>query len=291
MSGPWPRARAVTSALLAVVAVAGYFLFVSTVRADPGRLSELVVTRPGVPGLEAVAGSRRPLTASQLPFSPPRAAAGHPEQIGGYTAEWQSRATSPTGAGGRAVTANLVLEALPDSASARQVQAEAIQRYTDRRALAASSLAIASQFTVPGVPGSQGVSYNSVRPGGPSTGTGYVVAFHSGRVVALTFLQTTTPAVGAAAAASFARAEHGLLATGEPGFSLSVTQRPAGPSTVYWIVALLVVPAAPALPSWAHRLRARRAARQLARARYGVRSRGAKAVRRHRTPAWARPRR
>ena len=286
MNAPRTRTRLIASALVIVLAAVGWLAFVSSTSAVPSRLSALVIADPGLPGLKAEPGGRRPIAANVLPFPPAAKATGGGADTGGYAASWQTSAKSAAGA----TTANVLLELLPDRSSAGHVRTTAVQRYTDPKALAQSSLAVTSHFTVPGVPGAAGIALASTRTGA-STGTGYAVTFQLDRAVAIEFVQAASGTAGRGDTATMARAEYRLLRHAEPGFSLAVTSRPLVASLVYWAVAVALAGSLLLVPWWLGRRRTRLALKQQARVHYEIRSRGRKAVRRHQTPAWARPRR
>lgn len=289
-----PRARTIASAGLLVVALVGYLVFVSSTKADTTRISGLVITQPPVKGLKPLKNGRRSVPASSMPFAAAtKAAKLHPDQTGAYATAWQAPAPGKgkASSSSSSLSANLLVELLPDTATATKVRREAVHSYTDTKALAKSSLAIASRFSVKGVPGSTGVMFTSTRPGASPTTAGYAVAFQFQRAVVVDFVQAPTSGGGVPDSSAIARSEYRLLHAAEPGFSLSVTSRPALPSLIYWIVAVAVASLPLLVPWWVRWRRERRAARRDARALYEVRSRGHKAVRRHRSPAWARPHR
>jgi hypothetical protein len=108
-------------------------------------------------------------------------------------------------------------------------------------------------------------------------------------VVAVEYLQSSTGGLSRTDATTIARAEHALLERNEPAFSLTRTTRPLALSVVYGLVTLLVAGLILFLPGLVRRRRARRQARREEQARYELRARGGKAMRRRRPPAWAQP--
>jgi hypothetical protein len=272
--------RILASAVV-VVAVAGYVVFVKSTRVDRASLSTLVIDRTGVSALKS-----KPVESELVPpqksayAAVKRAAASDPDGTGGDGKEW--RGSTASGA-----AATQLVELLPSSAQARTVRAEAEAAYADAASLKAAHTTVTAHFTVPAAADAYGVSFATAASSTTSATTGTAIVFQQGRVVAVTYLQSSTGRLSRADATTMARAEDALLEREEPSFSLTQTTRPLALSVVYFLVTVLVAGLILLLPGLARRRRARRQARREEQARREYRARGAKSLRRRRQPAWA----
>jgi len=277
-----PLPKVVASAVVVVAAV-GYVVFVQSTRIDRASLSALVIDQTGVTALKAKPVQSEFVAPQKSAFAAvKRAAASDPDGTGGYGREWSGSTAS-----GDAATQ--LVEILPTSAQARLVRDEAEAEYSDASALKAAHTTVTARFTVPAAANAFGVSVATAKSSTTSATTGTAIVFQQGRVVAVEYLQSSTGGLSRTDATTIARAEHALLERNEPAFSLTRTTRPLALSVVYGLVTLLVAGLILFLPGLVRRRRARRQARREEQARYELRARGGKAMRRRRPPAWAQP--
>jgi hypothetical protein len=153
--------------------------------------------------------------------------------------------------------------------------------------LKAAHTTVTARFTLPDAGDAFGVSFVTAKTSTTSATSGSAVVFQQGRVVAISYLQSSSGGLNRADAAAIARAEHSLLEQSEPTFSLARTTRPLGLSLLYGLVTIVVASLVVILPGLRRRRRASRQARREEQARREYRARGGKAMRRHRPPTWA----
>lgn len=218
--------------VILVMAGIGYQLVVPVTQLERSRLSRLVVAQPGVKELDVkpMRSDAQPVDRSGL-RSLVAAAKASPDQTGIYATEWVARTQRDA--------AQVAVILTPSPAVARRVSSELAMISLGANAETPSGLTRLSSSAVPGVPGSSRSAF------GMTTKTGVApelaaAEFRFGDVVVLD--QDVAGPASVADAEAIARAEYRHLGTVEPGFSLSVTHRPAL-ATVLWVAAAVSVAA------------------------------------------------
>jgi hypothetical protein len=276
------RTPQLVAALIVVVSVVGYVLFVQSSHIDRKHLSSLVIEHTGVKALKPKPVEAQIVPPAKSAFAEmKKAAVKDASQTGGFGKEWSGSTAS-----GDAATQ--LIELLPTSAQAKTVRSEAVAEYTDSKALKADTT-VTSRFTLPTVPGSFGVSFVTAKSSTTTAASGTAIVYRIGRAVAVEYTQSSTGGLTRADATTIANAEHALLERSEADFTMVVRARPFWPSVVYALATLVIVGLILIIPGWVSRRRIRQQARRDARARYEYRARGGKAMRRRRPPAWAQP--
>ena len=277
------RIPQLVAALVVLVSVVGYVLFVQNSHIDRKHLSSLVIEHTGVRALKP-----KPVEAEIVPPAKSafaemkKAAVTDPSQTGGFGKEWSGSTAS-----GDAATQ--LIELLPTSVQANIVRSEALAEYTDSKALKAADTTVTSRFTLQTVSGAFGVSFVTAKSSATTATSGTAIVYRIGRAVSVEYVQTSTGGLTRADAATIASAEHALLERGEADFTMVVTTRPFWPSVIYALATLVIAGLILIVPGWVVRRRIRRQARRDAQARHEYRARGGKALRRRRPPAWAQP--
>jgi hypothetical protein len=280
--------RLVRVAVVVVLAVGGYLLFVRTPHAERQLLGNLVIHRisvHGLPAIPAVARSASPSTTSIRVLK--QAAKSDPDSTGLYEAAWSSTTDANLGVG-------MVVQLLPDSTRARTVLSANEKQFVTKLNLSGEILAQRTAFSVPSVPQARAESYAmSSSSTKAAEGYAYVVVFQVGRAVVVEIMKSSNTTRSTSDTISITQAEHALLQRAEPSFSMLRTTTPVVASVVFGVIALLIAAGAFFVPEWApdalRRRRARHEAKELKNARSQYRARGRRAVRRHRAPAWRQP--
>jgi len=270
-------------ALIVVVSVVGYVLFVQSSHVDRQRLSSLVIEQTGVKALKPKPVEAENVSPAKSSFAEmKKAAVTNPSQTGGFGKEWSGSTASGD-------VATQLVELLPTSAQAKTVRAEAVAEYTNSKTLKAADTTVTSRFTLPTLSGASGVSFVTAKSSTAAASSGTAIVYRIGRAVAVEYVQSSTDGLSRADATTIAEAEHALLERGEADFTMVVTSRPFWPSAIYVLATLVVVGLILIVPGWVVRRRIRKQAKREDQARYEYRARGSKALRRRRPPAWAQP--
>jgi hypothetical protein len=280
--------RVARGLVVLVVAAVCWALFVTDQHMDTGRMGTLVVRDPHLAGIRPKPVAERTLPASASTVSVIRTAERRdPAHTGIYEIGWEA-----TGANPASTNVGLLVQLVPDTATARTVLTDVHRQYGASRS--GDTYTQTASFTVAGVGGARGITYAISGSGSTGGGTAQVVSFRVGQVVVLELVQTTTGSFGAPQAAALARREAAHLRAVGTDLSLVVTTHPLGWSIALAAGSVVAAAAAVVLPEWfldRHERRRRRAERRAeARARAERLARGRRSVRRHRAPAWQRRR-
>jgi hypothetical protein len=277
-------------AVVVVIAVVGYVLFIRTPHVERQVLGNLVIPRTSVHGLPArpsLASSPSPSTSS-IPVVK-QAAKTDPDHTGLYAVEW----TTSTNAN---LAVALVLQLLPDSRRARTALKPSQKQFVTNLSLSGETLSEQTAFSIPSVPQALAESYAMASSSTKAAeGYAYAIVFQMDRAVVAEIMKSPDTTRSTSDAISITQAENALLQRAEPGFSMLRTITPVIASVVFGVIALLFAAGAFFVPEWApdalNRRRARHKAKELENARSQYRARGRRTVRRHRAPAWRQPRR
>jgi hypothetical protein len=271
-------------AVVVVLAVVGYFLFIRTSRSDPQQLSRLVISRTSVPGLRDRAPTRStsvPPTGSDFAVVQ-QAAKSQPNETGLYEIEWQVSPSAPPQSG-------VLLTYVPDSSTAKKTFDASVKLLSTGPKLQNETASKPTPFAVPSVPGAR-ASASQLSSSGKPVGYSYEVDLYFGRAVASNLVLTSNTTYSPAAAIKDAQNEYAVLQAQEPGFSMTTTKTPLISTIIYVVVALLIAVGAFFVPEWAvemtHRRRERHQERERERQRSQYRARGRRAVQRHKPQAW-----
>jgi hypothetical protein len=275
-------------AVVVILAVAGFFVFIRASHVDRKLLGNLVVHQTSIHGLKP-----RPKLASSIALSTSsfkivkQSTKTDPDATGIYEIEWTSSTKADLDAG-------ILLQLLPDPASAHKALIDSEKQFGTKPQLSGETVSAGTAFSVPGVPAAHADSYAmKASATGKSSGYAYTVVFQQGRAVATELVESSDTKRSVEGAASLAHAEDALLVRAGPGFSMLRTTTPVVASVVFIAIALMIAVGAFFVPEWALEAWARRRAHQEAKARERARSqfqaRGRRAVRRHRAPAWRQP--
>lgn len=288
--GAWGRVRRV--AVVVVLAAVGYFLFIPQNHIERSLLSRLVVAHTTYSAVPAKASLSEPINPAQSTFSATRQAGKRdPGGTGMYAREWFISSQGPPEVG-------VVLQMLPDAATARTVYESEVKQLPTKPSLTQETPTESRRFSVPGVAGAQGISWtlDDATASKPTPiGSSYTVVYRVGQVVVSELMVTTSPTPNRSAVVADTKAEAKLVARLGPGFSMVRTTRPLVASLVYGAGAVVVAVGVVLLPeplvALAGRRRERREQREQRRAREQYLARGRRTVRRQRAPAWSQPRR
>jgi len=289
---PVTRGRVLRVVVVLLLAAAGYFVFVRQSTVDRHLLARLVLTRTALSGVPAKAGLSESVLPSQSTFAVTRRAAKrHPSSTAMYAREWYVSSSGPPEAG-------IVLQLLPDDATASRLVAEEIAQLKRAPSFTEETPTQPETFSVAGVAGARGVSYtldDATTSAHAPVGTSYTVDYRVGRVAVSELMVSTSTTRDDAAIDKDARAGARLLAANEPGFSLMRTSWPLLASLIYAGATVVVGAGAffgpELLAERSRRRRQHRHERELRRAREQYLARGRRTVRRQRAPAWSQPRR
>jgi hypothetical protein len=287
------KGRALRAVVVVVVAAIGWYLFIPQSHIERSLLSALVPVHTALaPKVPAKAKLSEAINPSQSTFRATRAAARRdPAHTGLYAREWYVVAQGPPEVG-------IVLQLLPDDATARRVFSAVVAELKTAPTLNQETPTAPEPFSVRGVAGSRGVSWildDSTTPAHAPVGSSYTVVYRVGRAVVSELMVTTSAVRDTATVAADVRAGARLLARREPGFSMVRTTYPLVASLILAAIASAIAGGLVLLPepvaARLERRRERRHERELRRAREQYLARGRRTVRRQRAPAWSQPRR
>jgi len=246
-----------------------------TVRA---RLSQLVVTQPGVPGYKEPATTANEIPSSSNPFAAVAAAAKTtPSRTGAYAREWTST-TSTSG------FTEILANWLPTTASARTTMSQAVTAYAGKSSYAADNFQYHAALTTKGIPGSQGASYQEKATKTSPALTLAVTVFRQGLVVVVVNTVGTNLTQTQDGTIRLAQVEAAHLTTTEPGFTLTRTTRPPLATAIFAAATAATAAAAVFCLEMVRRARRRRQLRRAAQARRHIGVRGQRIVKSQRTP-------
>lgn len=274
-----------------VVAAVCWALFVTDQHVDAGRMATLVVRDPHLAGIRPKSVAGRTLPASSSTVGVIRAAERRdPAHTGIYEIGWEA-----TGANPASTNVGLLVQLVPDTATARTVLTDVHHQYGASRTVSGDTYTQTATFAVPGVAGARGITYAISGSGATGGGTAQVVSFRAGQVVVLELVQSTGSSFGVRQASALARLEASHLQAVGTDLSLAVTTHPFGWSVGLGAGAVVAAAAVVVLPEWfldRHARRRRRAERRAEeRAQAERLARGRRSVSRHRVPAWQQQRR
>jgi len=211
-----------------------------------------------------------------------------PDQTGLYAREWYVNASSPPEAG-------VVLQVLPDAATAREADKQSRVRLPVKPVLTGFTSGPAQPFTVPGGSGATGAAF-ALSPTGSSQAVSYAykTEFQLGRAVVSELVVAIDKTLTLGLIRSDVRASVHLLERSTIPSSFARHEHPTTASIVYIVVALVVIAAAVVLPEWTvgflGRRREHRRLKAEAQARSQYLARGRRAVRGRGAPPWSQPR-
>lgn len=273
------------SLVVVIVGVAAWIWLLPQTRVDTKAMAHLVVHTSRIAGLVGKPATAQVLAASKSTDKAVRKAGKqHPGHTGIYEVGWSTSSKAKTQA-----NAGLLVQLVPTASLAEQVLSGERHDYASTRTLGGDTYRVRSHFTVPGVPGAEGL-VDDIAPSSPSTsnpaGAAEVVTFRFHTVAVLELLQTTGSAPGTGGVDALARAELAVLRRAGPAPSLTVVSRPEG-AVVGTVAGVVVVGLAVAiLPEWISGRRRRRFDRRRAAPANHYSASGHRTVRRHRAPAW-----
>lgn len=284
--------RAVRAVAAAVVAIVVYVVLIPQTRVDHKEVGSLVVTRTAVSGVPAKAKISEWVDPKQSTFAITRQAARRdPNHTALYAREWYVTADAPPEIG-------IVLQLLPDLASARTSEQKVATQLDNAPQLPGLTPGKAEPFSIPGVPGGRGAAFAMRDTAVPAKGIvvyAYKTVFRFDKAIVTGLSAVDGSTRSTQAAVADAHAGYRLLVQREPGFSFVHPTYPLVATIVFAVIALVLVAGAVIVPEWAvvaARLRReRREARATARARQQYLARGRRAVRGHGAPPWAQPKR
>lgn len=264
--------RAWIPALLAVIAVFGFFVFIPVQRPDTPRLARLVVTTPLAslhrhPEAGAAPAASSPLEAVRA------AASSTPGETGVYSVAWQGSAPVST--------ASISATVLPSRTSVSAARGEAARAYLQHSSFTGSGYGFGGTLAVRGVPGAEGAYF--VQGTSPvvtaSTPRAAVVIFGVDRLlVDVTAYGQGSSATTVARALAVAEYRRLLRVGGDPAIAHTVL--PLVASVAYALVALAVIGSAPLVPGAYAWIRRRRSTADDATLRREQVARGKKVVKR-----------
>jgi hypothetical protein len=272
----------VGAVVLAAGGVASFFTIVPVTTVDLSRLSSLVITNPKVPNIAAKATYSAPtsVASSQLPVL----SAGYlisPGETGEYTTQW-------FGLGSKGGNVGVFLELLPNVGLAKTAAAQQVSTRMTTSALTSIGYNFKSNFTVPGVASGPAVYYLIPRQATKSSSgaeipqtpvPGYTAEIRIGRVAARIDLDGF--AATKARLISIAAAEVAAIEGGLPKLkNMASLVYPLGSSLILWAIVAVLIGLVFLIPYIVERYALSRAAREEARRRYQLQSRGAKIARR-----------
>jgi hypothetical protein len=279
-------------AVVLVLALAGYFLFIPHTVAQDGRLESLLVQRPGIAGLQPAAAYSNAVPIG--PGDPPPLIVAYdasPTKTGSWSIDWTS-----TGKALSTSEASIVLDQMPTVAAARTLRPQLDAEFVEKSSYTSAGFTEDGTFGLPrgiakGVT-TTGATYRRAKSKNEPAATRALVSFQYGRAVVV--LSNQAPGQTQSGATQLAEAELALLRKNEPSFQLGGSQYPLLSSILWWLVALAVVAACLVVPKLAIAARDRRRAHAEAMARSQFQMRGQKVLKRRgsgRRPAPGRTRR
>ncbi|HUZ19493.1 MAG TPA: hypothetical protein VMU75_02845 [Acidimicrobiales bacterium] len=266
------RAAWLRPVLVAVLATAGYFLFIPITHLEGARLAALVVAEPGIGGFKATPSGASVQVAARSALGAVRSSAAHaPDATGGYTVSWGG-ATVPQDA----LSLSVMLVATP--ADARHAAGEARATYLAATTYQSESYAFRSQYALAAIPGSTAATYVRSTSKSAPAGQLRIAVFAVGRALTIEFLATTTGSARQLLSVATAQYRHLLAVPAD--YSISTTSDPPLASVLYGLVAAALMGLAYVVPILGGKARARRRRREQQRAQYQYRSRGRKVLKR-----------
>lgn len=287
------RGRVLRAVVVLVLGATGWYVLIPQSHTERSLLSALVQKHTALsPKVPAKAQLSEGINPTQSTFRATRAAAKRdPAATGMFAREWYVSSSGPPEVG-------IVLQWLPDDATARSVFSAVVPELKTAPSLTQETATASQRFSVPGVSGSQGISWilgDSTTSAHTPVGASYTIVYRVGRAVISELMVTTSPTRDTAAIAADARAGARLLAQHGSGFSIVRTTYPLIASVVFAGVAVAVAAGLVVLPeplaARLERRRERRHERELRKAREQYLARGRRTVRRQRAPAWSQPKR
>ena len=278
------RFPALVAIALVLFGVLGYLALIPVTVINGQKLAALVPSKALLPHLQPA-----PAFAGTIPVLPNKlasvtaAANDDPGHTAAYSEQWFG-----TGSNGGNEQLNLTI--LPSAAVAKDLFAQEVQQNLTAASITAAKNVLEHRFTVGGLD-AEGAQYSIPRSAQSSSGssvklrptTGFTVIARDGRAVVRETAQGAT--VTRAQSEALAHQVDALLAKRLGSFpSIAATHYPTTASLLYLLVLLALVATALLTPSVARRRAAARRQREAERARYQYRVRGAKNLRRHRTP-------
>lgn len=267
------RVQLLVALVLLIGGVAGYFAVIPQQYVNLNSLSRLLVATPGFPGVPKAPTLR--LAAPVDSASPASLRQGNdlnPGQTGSYSADFLNSPTAGTG-----VTTNV--ELLPTKALANLAYTEQNNGSLAASVVKAERATHTTRFSLPGVSKGEAVAYDV-----PNTKKSIAVVtglIQFGRAVVLVNIEG--PSATKAHLTSIMEREAKLLEANVPAWpSMWATRYPLGGSLLWFGVVLVLIALVFAVPASMRAANAARIAREEARRRYELRSRGAKVVRRKR---------
>ena len=246
-----------------------------TVRA---RLSQLVVTQPGVAGYKEPATTANEIPSSSNPFAAVTAAAKTtPTRTGAYAREWTS-STSTYG------FTEVLASWLPTTTSARTTMSQALTAYAGKSSYTSDNFAYHAALTTKSLPGSQGATYQEKATKTSPALTLAVTVFRLGLVVVVVNTVGTNLTQTQNGTTGLAQVEAAHLTATEPGFTLTQTTRPPLATAIFAAATAATAAAAVFSLEMVRRARRRRQLRRAAQARRHVGARGQRIIKNQRSP-------
>ena len=213
---------AATRAIVVLVAAGiSWYLVVPAHHVVRSRLSMLVISKPGVAAYEKAKPQAGVQDDTKTGLTALTAAAKKsPNQTGIYSIGW-----SPSQSSGAGVVAIL----FPNQSDATTAMTQLSDQQLSAKANSANSLTRTATFTVPGVPGSAGSVFSPSSKTGPTLST---ALFRQGRVLSLTQV-VSSAATAKPDSIKLTVNQYANLHQVEPGFTLSGTDYPVLPSTLW----------------------------------------------------------
>jgi hypothetical protein len=269
-------------AALVIVGIVVYFVAAPTTVANLAPMSRLVITNPEIANITPKPTYSAPTSAHSSGLAIlQQAYRVSPGETGAYTSQW-------FGVGAKGGNVGIFTELLPTKALATQAAQTQVATNMTALVLAAQKYTLKSTFTIPGVAGSSGVYYlipvpakkNAAGVSVPQPSlAGYTAEIQVGRVA--TRINFTGVAATKAAVVSIAKREAVVMKSGLVGFkNMASTDYPIGPALWILLAVLVLSGLVFFVPFARARYEAAQLAREEARRRYQLQSRGAKVVRR-----------
>jgi hypothetical protein len=265
-----------------VAGVAVYFAVAPSTTVNLAPMSRLVITNPEIAHITPKATYSAPTTALSSGLAIlAQAYASAPGETGAYTAQW-------FGLGSDGGNVGLFVELLPTEQLATTAASNQVATNMTSAVLESQKYSVKSRFSVPGVPGSSVVAYEIPVPAKKSASgaevpqppqPGYTAEIQVGRVA--TRINFTGVAATKAGLLSIAEREAAVMRSGVVGLkNMASTQYPVGPGLVILLAVVVLSGIVFLVPIARGRYLAAQLAREEARRRYQLQSRGAKVVRR-----------
>ena len=273
------------SLLVVVGGVVSFFFIVPVTTVNYAPLSRFVITDPKVAHITAKAtyAQPTPILTSRLPVLV-NAYASSPGETGAFTSQW-------FGLGNQGGNVGVFFELLPTAALANEAARQQRDTTMSLSALQAIKYTYKSRFSIPGVPGSSAVYYLIPRqpvknaagvPIPQSPLNGYTSEIRIGRTAAR--IDFTGFAAAKPALIQIAQRQAAQMRAGLVGFkNMASLAYPLGSSGLVALATIFAVGLVYFIPFSRRRVLRLRLAREEARRRYQLQSRGAKVARRRAT--------